>query len=341
MFKKLLSGYLPLPGSDIASQWDSLFSFLFWLSAFFVMLILGLMIYFSIQYRHHKGHKTKYILGNHALEIFWTIVPTVLVMIIFVWGYQVYRAMVQPPADAYEVRVIGKQWLWQFQYDDGRMTVGDLYVPVNRPIKLVMSSDDVIHSFFIPNFRVKQDVVPGLYTTVWFEPTLAGRHQVYCAEYCGTAHSNMLANLYVLESEQWEAWKRGKKIEVITDAGGGMGVPDSKASAGVQPKAVGGGDDTGSLAEQGKRFVATKGCVACHSDDGTTRVGPTFKGVFGHKVELADGSKVTVDENYLHESIENPQAKLVKGFSPVMPTFKGLLSEAEMNAMIAYIKSLK
>lgn len=326
MFNEAWAGALPLPGTDIAARWDSLFSFLFWLSVFFVVLIVGLMIYFAIEYRHHKGQKPKYITGNHQLEVFWTVVPTIILLFIFAWGYKVYRAMVQPPADALEIRVIAKQWLWQFQYEDGKNTVGELYVPINRPVKLIMSSDDVLHSFFIPNFRVKQDVVPGMYTSVWFEATVPGKHLVYCAEYCGTAHSNMLASVFVLEQDKWEAWKKGKSIGQIATAGG---LPEA-APAPLSP-----------LAEQGKKLMAMKGCIACHSDDGSPRVGPSYKGVFGHSVELADGSTVTADENYLRESVENPQAKLVKGFGPVMPTYKGQLTEEEINALIAYIKSVK
>ncbi len=324
------AGGLPLQGTEIAAKWDTLYGFLFWLSVFFFILIVGGMIYFAVKYRHQKGHRTKYITGNHSLEIVWTVIPTVLLLVIFSWGYYVYRAMVQAPPGAYEIRVIAKQWMWQFQYDDGRLTLGEVFVPMNQPVKMVMSSEDVLHSFFIPNFRVKQDVVPGMYTTVWFEATVPGRHQIFCAEYCGTSHSEMLANLYVLEPGEWEAWKKGKKPTSVA-SGGGTGSTQAPTGA----LALGG------LAEQGKKLMTTKGCLACHSDDGSPKVGPSYKGIYGHKVEFVDGSSTTVDDNYLRESIENPQAKVVKGFAPVMPPFKGLLSEDEMNAILAYIKSLK
>jgi cytochrome c oxidase subunit 2 len=260
----------------------------------------------------------------------------------FGWGYSVYNSLTRTPADAYEVRVIGKQWLWQFQYDDGKTTVNELYVPVNKPVKLVMTSDDVLHSFFIPNFRVKQDVVPGMYSSVWFEANVPGKHQVYCTEYCGTSHSQMLAQVIVLSDQQWADWKRGKKIGDIPRAADGAGQPlaqgDTPAPASNDSVKL---TASAPMAAQGKQLMMTKGCVACHSDDGTTKVGPTFKGAWGHEVAMIDGSKVKVDENYIRESIMKPQAKLVKGYGPVMPTFAGLINESEMNSIISYIQSLK
>lgn len=332
---KAYADTLPVQGSDVAVQWDNLYSFLVWLSVFFFVLVIGAMILFTIKYRASVHKKTKYITGSHALEIFWAAVPTILLLIIFGWGYQVYHTMTSAPADAYEIRVIGKQWLWQFQYDDGRSTIGELYVPVNRPVKLIMTSEDVIHSFAIPNFRVKQDVVPGMYTSVWFEAKLPGRHQVYCTEYCGTSHSGMLAQVFALEDDQWSAWRRGKKVGPIPIAGRELTEADTKAMEQSQQTQV------VSLADQGKTLMTSKGCVACHSEDGSVKVGPTYKGLFGAKREFVDGSTATADENYIRESIENPQAKLVKGFGPLMPTFKGLVTEEEMNALIAYIKGLK
>ena len=318
------AGGLPMQGSDVAVMWDHLYNFLLWLSVFFFILVVGGMIYFAVAYRASSGAKPRYITGDHTIEIVWTIVPTILLMVIFAWGWNVYKAMITPPIDAMEIRVIGKQWLWQFQYDDGRSTIGELYVPAGKPIKLIMSSEDVIHSFFIPDFRVKQDVVPGMYSSVWFESKVPGKHQVYCAEYCGASHSLMLAKVYALSPEDWTAWKKGKTI----------------AKAG-EPAASPASAQLASLPEQGKKLVAAKGCIACHSDDGTTKIGPTYKGLYMSDVELADGSKVKADDNYIRESIVKPQAKIVKGFNPIMPTFQGLVTETEMNSIIAYIKSLK
>jgi cytochrome c oxidase subunit 2 len=326
--KKAMSG-LPIQGSDVAASWDHLYVFLFWLSAFFFVLVVGGMIYLAITYRKKPGQKTKYIVDNHALEAFWTVIPTIIFLVIFAWGWKVYTLMVRPPQNAMQINVIGKQWLWNFQYEDGKLLTNEVYVPINQPVKFLMSSEDVIHSFFIPNFRVKSDVVPGMYTTVWFEAKVPGEHQVYCTEYCGASHSLMLAKVYALEPEKWEAWKRGKEVQVTGKVASAPAPGDAKLTA------------VETLADRGKKLVEAKGCLACHSSDGTEKAtGPTWKGVYGHEVELADGSKVTADENYIRESILNPGAKQVKGFTPVMPPYQGLLTEEELGAVIAYIKGL-
>jgi cytochrome c oxidase subunit 2 len=335
---------LPIQASEVATEWDTLYNFLVGLSFFFFVLVVGAMLYFVKAYRARPGVKTKYIADHHLLEGLWTFIPLVLLMIIFVWGYAVYDKMISAPSNAMEIRVIAKQWLWQFQYDDGRSTINEVYVPVNQPVKMVMTSTDVLHSFFVPNFRVKQDVVPGMYSSVWFEATVPGKHQVFCTEYCGAAHSQMLAKVIALSPEDWENWKKGKKIlaEEAPKAGDSAAVQTDKTVASAaatipatQPQLT--------LVEQGKAQFAAKGCVACHSPDGSAKanLGPTLKGVYGNYVELVSGTKVMADDNYIRESIENPTAKIVKGFNPVMPTFKGQVSETEMNALIAYIKSLK
>jgi len=329
---------LPLQATEVAGQWDNLYLFLVWLSVFFFVLVVGGMLYFAIRYRKSVSPRAKYITHNHLIEVIWTVIPTVLLLAIFGWGWVVYSHMTQAPADAIEIRVIGKQWQWTFQYQDGRVLPGKLYVPVNKPVKLVMTSEDVLHSFFVPNFRVKQDVVPGMYTSVWFQPTITGKHQVFCTEYCGSAHSLMLAKVIVLDDKQWLSFSRGKEIEddQIPAAGiGGMELASAEGSSAAQPVKLTG------LAAQGKSLLEAKGCIACHSTDGSQKVGPSLKGVFGSEVELASGDKVNVDENYIRESIENPGAKLVKGFGPVMPTFKGLVSETELNALVSYIKTIQ
>ena len=326
---------LPIQGSDVAVAWDSLFLFLVWLSVFFFILVVGGMIYFAIRYRSSKVKNTKYITDHHGLEAFWTIVPTILLMGIFVWGWSVYKQMTQTPPDAMEVHVIAKQWSWAFQYDDGRVFSNELYVPLDKPVKLVMTSEDVIHSFFIPSFRVKSDVVPGMYTNVWFQAKVPGAHQVFCTEYCGTMHSGMLAKIYVLDEKNWRAFKAGKEIERPGKAGGEIQTLSLvKQDTSISTPHL-------SLSEQGKKLVEMKGCVACHSTDGTRKIGPSYKGIYGKDEELSDGSKVKVDDDYIRESILKPAAKIVKGYSPVMPPFQGLVNEQEMNAIIAYIKSLK
>lgn len=319
-----LFGTLPIRGTEVAGHWDAFYTFLVVLSAVFFIGILIAMILFAVKYNRQRRQKAEYIESNHLLEILWTVIPTVLVMVIFVWGYVVYREMVQYPSDAYEIRVIAKQWLWQFQYETGRTEVNQLYVPVNKPVKLIMTSDDVIHSFFVPNFRIKKDVVPGMYTHVWFQATVPGEHHLFCAEYCGTSHSGMLGKVIALEEPQWKDFLRGKTIVLPSGS-------TAQASAPMQ-----------TLAERGRELTKQKGCVACHNDTGVGGgVGPTYRGLYGSTVELADGSKVVADDNYIRESIEAPTAKVVKGYNPVMPTFKGLLKEEDINAIIAYLKSVK
>lgn len=359
LLPEAFAGTIPIQGTEIAARWDHLYIFLLWLSAFFFVLVVGAMLFFTFKYKHKPGVKTKYIAGHHLLEALWIGIPTFLLLIIFGWGYSVYHAMIQAPSDAYEVRVIGKQWFWTFQYEDGRTTVNELYVPIHQPVKLIMTSEDVLHSFFIPNFRIKQDVVPGIYSSIWFTATVPGKHQVFCAEYCGTSHSTMLAKVIALDPDQWSRWSRGQKLADIPEAGTetatAIPVPDEHAlpdSQAMKKAKVGSAAKAAesrvavpkvrfALIEQGQALYQNKGCVACHSVDGSPKIGPSHKGLFGRKTELADGRFVVADENYIRGHIENPNSGVVKGYSPMMPTFKGLISETEMNALIAYLKSLK
>lgn len=331
------AGTLPVAATDVAMKWDSLYIFLVWLSVFFFILVVGGMLYFSYKYRASERPKPKYIHGHVPLEIVWTIVPTILLLVIFAWGYVVYKAQITAPTDAMEVRVIAKQWLWQFQYEDGRSTIGELFVPVNKPVKLIMTSTDVLHSLFIPNFRIKQDVVPGMYTTVWFETSVPGRHQIFCTEYCGTAHSGMLAEAKVLTPEQWTQWMNDVKpgpMEYI-------GIQSSMAKVDAADMKKEGSFAGGTLADQGKELLSSKGCIACHQDGGTSKLAPMLKGIYGTEEEMVDGSKVKVDDNYIRESIENPNAKVIKGYNPIMPSFKGILKAEEINAIISYTKGGK
>ncbi len=325
----LHSGALPATGSDVAEQWNHLYDFLVGMSFFFLLIVVGAMLLFIWKYRNAKESDVVPIKDHHALELFWTLVPTALVMGLFVWGYVVYRDMIVAPTDAVEIRVIGKQWLWNFQYPNGEILTNKLIVPANKPVKLIMTSEDVLHSFFIPAMRVKKDVVPGMYSSIWFKARESGRYQVFCAEYCGAAHSGMLASMYAVDQDNWERFLSGRKLTVVLDE-----VKESQAASNGT-----GGRPT--LVEQGQMLTKTKGCIACHSEDGSSRIGPSYKGVFESEVELTDGSKVIADENYIRESIEFPLKKVVKGFAPTMPSFKGLIKEEEMNAILAYIKSLK
>ncbi len=310
--------WLPEQASSFAAKIDTAIWFVTIISLIsFILITIGL-VYFAIKYRRRSDNdETPYITGNHFLETLWTVIPSILVMVIFVYGFVVFREMRTPPADAIEVNVTAKQWLWQFQYGNGKSTINELYVQQDRPVKVVMRSDDVLHSFFVPAFRVKQDLVGGMYTYLWFTPTKVGIFDLYCAEYCGTGHSAMLGKVVVMSPEAYDRWEKGEEAE------------DGKAVAALPPDQL------------GEKLYKERGCNACHSIDGTTLVGPTWKGLFGHEVTMADGSTVTADENYIKQSIIEPQAKMVKGYGPVMPSFKGILSDDEVAAIIAYIKTLK
>lgn len=332
-----LGGTLPVAASEVAHSWDLLYYFLFGISAFFFVLVCGGMILFAIKYRARPGVAPTQITHNNKLEIVWTVIPTILVMIIFVWGWLVYKQMyLGRPVDAIEIKVLAKQWNWTFQYENGRTVVGDLVVPANRPVKLVMTAPtkDVLHSFFVPNLRIKKDVVPGMFTYLWLKPTIVGTHQIFCTEYCGTDHSNMLAKLRVVDDESWTKWNYGADIDFPSDIGIVGDAPQAMAAAAPA--------GAGNLIEQGKALAQAKQCAACHSDDGSPRIGPTYKGVFGHEVELSNGEKIIADENYIKESILNPQAKIVKGFETmVMPPYAGQLNDEELMAIIEYVKSVR
>jgi cytochrome c oxidase subunit 2 len=340
-FNSAFANTLPIAATEAAVRWDSLYDFLLWLSVFFFVLVVGAMIYFVVKYRNRPGHKAVYETGSHLLEAIWIGVPTVLLMIIFGWGYSVYRDMKQAPSDAYEIKVIGKQWAWTFLYDNG-MASTDLVVPVNKPVKLIMTSQDVLHGFFIPNFRVKQDVVPGMYSSVWFEATVPGRHQVFCTQYCGTSHSGMLAQVIALEDKDWNGWLRGKKIDLGKIGKAGETVAENSAqTSDVTETTAAAPLQQISLADKGKAVYNKMACAQCHSTDGSVKAGPTFKGLYGSTVAITGGTTVTADDNYIRESIVDPNAKIVKGFAPQMPTFKGLIKEEDMTALIAFIKSVK
>lgn len=304
--------------STVAHNFERLYDFIFWVSLISFVGVVLATIYFVVKYHRTRRDpfKTPYITGHSAMEISVSSVLLVIVMLIFYFGWVDYKRIVTFPTDnTMEVHVIARQWMWQFEYPNGRKLTNELVVPKGRDIKLIMSSDDVLHSFYVPNFRLKQDVVPGSYTRLWFNATLTGEHPVFCAEYCGTAHSKMLGKVRVLESAEYDKWAKDWK--------------PGEAGANTNP------------VDYGKDLFIKKGCLACHTVTGQSLVGPTLLGVFGKEEEMSDGKKVVVDENYFRESLMQPQIKVVKGFPPVMPTFQGTLSEEEINALISYIKSLK
>jgi cytochrome c oxidase subunit II len=310
--------WIPEVASSIAGKVDGVLMLITLMSLVFFVLITVLLVYFAIKYRRRsEDDETPYITGNEPLEIIWTVIPSILLIVLFIYGYVVFKEMRNPPKDAIDIGVEAKQWLWTFDYYNGKKTINELYVQQNRPVRLVMQSDDVIHDLFIPAFRIKQDVLPGRYVQEWFTPTKIGTYDIFCAEYCGTGHSAMRAKVIVLSPEAYGIWEQGAK------AAGGAGV------ASLPP------------AELGEKIYKEKGCNACHSIDGTRIVGPSFKGIYGNTVELQDGSKISVDENYIRQSILEPASQVVKGYQPVMPSFKGILSDEDITGVIAYIKTLK
>jgi len=302
--------FFPERASSIAAQIDALYFVLIGLSLAFAVPVAIFIIFFAIRYRRGNAvNRTKILEESFKLEFAWSFIPFMLGMTIFGWGAFVYYNYATPPQDTLDIYIIGKQWMWQAQHPSGKSEINDLHIPVNRPVKLIMTSQDVIHSFYIPAFRVKQDVLPGRYTTLWFEATKTGEYHLFCAEYCGTEHSLMGGTVYVMEQSDYQRWLSG--------------------SAGNQPLEV-----------AGQQLFQQQGCETCHSGQPDAR-GPSLTGIFGQEAQLEDGRTVEVDESYLRESIVNPQAKIVAGYAPIMPTYDGLLSEEQLSQLIAYIKSLE
>ncbi len=297
----------PQQASTTAGNVDALFIFLLIVSGLMTLLIFVAVVYFAARYRHRKGVLAEQVEGSTPLELTWSIIPLGVFMVIFAWGAVVYFKSRTPPRDATEVYVVAKQWMWKLEHAEGQREINELHVPVGRDVKLIMTSQDVIHSFFVPAFRMKQDVLPGRYTVAWFRATKPGTYHLFCTQYCGSQHSGMIGSIIVQEPAQYEAWMSG--------------------------------GTTGPLSATGEKIFAELGCVTCHRTDSQGR-GPNLQGVFGKPVLLQDGRTVTADENYIRESILDPGAKVVNGFKPVMPTFQGLVSEEQLNALVAYVKSM-
>jgi len=297
----------PHRASTLAGNVDALFIFLLIVTGMMTVLVFGAIIYFAARYHRRPGVLAEQIEGSTPLELTWSIIPLGVFMVIFLWGAVVYFQERTPPRDATEVYVVAKQWMWKLEHAEGQREINELHVPVGQDVKLIMTSQDVIHSFYVPAFRIKQDVLPGRYTVEWFHPTKAGTYHLFCAEYCGTQHSGMIGSIVVMEPAQYEAWMSG--------------------------------GSSGPLSVAGEKIFAELGCATCHRMDTQGR-GPNLLGVFGKPVQLEDGRTVIADENYIRESILDPGAKVVQGFKPVMPTFQGLVSEEQLNALVAYVKSL-
>jgi cytochrome c oxidase subunit II len=304
------STFMPPEGSKVAEKVDVLYKFLVACSVISCILVIGGMVVFAYKYRRKPGVKSAYITHNTTAEFLWSFIPFCIFMVAFGWGWYVYHFLRVSPENTFEVNVRAQKWNWTFMYKSGKSSTGDLYVPIHTPIKLIMNSTDVIHSMYIPAFRTKQDVVPGRYTTVWFDAEHVGNYQIFCAEYCGDGHSAMMAKVHVLSKEDFDKWLQNDPYKGLA------------------------------LADVGKT-VFNQRCTVCHNPTTEKKVGPGLKGVFGSMVQLEDHEPVLADENYVRESILYPAAKIVKGFPNAMTPFLGQLSEQELLGLIEFVKSLK
>jgi cytochrome c oxidase subunit II len=297
----------PKAASTGAPLVDGLYFELVGITAFFTVLIAVLLLYLGIKYRRRsEDERPRPVAGSLRLELFWSAVPLVIVMYIFFRSASIFLTMVTPPDDALEIQVLGKQWMWELRHAQGQKEINYLHVPAGRPVKLTMTSQDVIHSFFVPAFRIKQDVVPGRWTTLWFEATTPGKYRLFCTEYCGTNHSTMIGTVEVMEPQAYQAWLEGQV--------------------------------DGALAAEGRKLFLKLQCQTCHSGDARAKA-PLLEGVFGKQVPLDDGTTARADADYLEESIVNPRAKVVAGFKPIMPPYNKLAKD-DLIALVAYLKSL-
>lgn len=307
--------WMPLDASVTTRSVDWIWYFLYWTSIFFTVVIVGAIVYFIIKHkaksRAANEEATSQVEHSTSLEITWSVVPLLFLIPLFVWGFKGFVDLRSSPRDALEIQAQGQKWKWLFTYPGGYVD-DTLHVPVDRPVRIVINSVDVLHSLYMPNFRQKMDAVPGRFTDLWFQATQTGEFPIECAEYCGTSHSNMLSSVVVHPPGGYEQW-----LEKASD------------DSGKDP------------VEVGKTLYEKQGCNTCHSVDGSPRIGPTWKGLFGKPETFTDGSSGTVDENYLRQSILDPSAKIVQGFAPSMPTYQGKLKDTQINGIIAYIKTLK
>ncbi len=297
----------PKAASTFAFHVDALYLTLTGISVFFSLLIFTLIIVFAIRYRRRPGREAVQVGDAFALEMFWTAVPTVLTLGIFIWSSVLFIDQSTPPNGAREISVVGQQWMWKVQHSNGRREINELHVPAGQAVKLTLTSQDVIHSFYVPAFRVKQDAIPGQYRTLWFQATEPGEYHLFCAEYCGTNHSHMIGRVVVMKDVDYQGWLGGASERTPEEAG--------------------------------KELFTQFDCASCH-ESGQRQRCPTLGGLYGTQVELEDGRKVLFDESYIRESVIDPAAKVAKGFPPVMPSFRGQVSEEQMLDLIAYIKSL-
>lgn len=299
----------PKEASTIAPYMDALYFFLVMVSLLGVAIVLLLLVVFSIRYRKDKHPDAVQIEGSTLLEATWTIIPLAIFLLIFVWGALLYFRIYNPPTNAMNIYIVGKQWMWKAEHPGGQHEINALHIPVGRPVQLTMISQDVFHSFSIPAFRVKREVIPGRYTTVWFQATEPGTYHLFCTQYCGTDHSAMIGDIVAMKPEDYQAWTQ-------------------QSTSGM------------SMAQNGERLFASMGCNACHNGEGAAR-GPNLANIYGKRVALSDGSSVLVDDAYLRDSILNPSAHITAGYAPIMPTYQGQISEDGLINLVEYIRGLQ
>jgi len=306
----------PPQASTLAPRTDHLLFYLLAMSGLMSVLIAALIFYFSVRYRRRPGNeRATQVDGSNRLEIAWSVVPLVIFLFTYVWGANVFFFAYTPPPDALELYGVGKQWMWKFQHLSGQREINELHVPVGRNVKVIFTSEDVLHDLFIPAFRVKADAVPGRYSAIWFNATRVGEYHLFCAEYCGTNHSGMIGTVYVMQPNDYQTWLSSAANASLSTTTG-----------------------VSSLRTQGEHLFTQLSCATCHVSDGSGK-GPSLVGVYGSKITLADGSTVNADEDYLRESILNSQRRTVAGYQQIMPTFQGIVTEEDLASLIEYIKS--
>ena len=302
------SALFPREASTVAPWMDALYFFLLAMTVVGLVLVGAILLTFSMRYRKSVHPVATQIEGSTLLEATWTIIPLAIFLVCFVWGALLYFRIYNPPVNSMNIYIVGKQWMWKAEHPGGQHEINALHVPTGRPVQLTMISQDVFHSFSIPDFRVKREVIPGRYSTVWFEATTPGTYHLFCTQYCGTNHSQMIGEITVLSPEDYQKWTEG-------------------STSGM------------SLAQNGERLFASMGCNACHSGSATAR-GPNLAGVYGSKLQLASGSDVLVNEAYLRDAILNPSQHVTAGYAPIMPTYQGQVSEDGLIDLVEYIKGL-
>lgn len=303
------SALFPAEASGISPYVDALYVFLLLMTVVGTLLVAVLLLVFSVRYRREKHPVATQIEGSTLLEATWTIIPLAIFLVTFVWGALLYFRIYNPPTNAMNIYVVGKQWMWKAEHPGGQHEINALHVPTGQPVQLTMISQDVFHSFSIPDFRIKREVIPGRYSTVWFEPTQVGTYHIFCTQYCGTQHSGMIGQVTVLTPADYKKW--------LQQSNSGM-----------------------SLAQNGERLFASMGCNSCHSGNAAAR-GPNLAGVYGSRLTLTDGSQVLVNDAYIRDAILNPSQHVTAGFAPIMPTYQGQISEDGLIDLVEYIKDMQ